>query len=1024
MHACPDDETIQDFVGGRLATGAAEAIDAHLDSCAACSALVQGLLARGSGSWQSAAAIARADATLRTDRVSPALAVGQLVGRYVLLGPAGEGAQGKVFQAYDTTLDRKVALKFLATGGGRLATVLDEATSMARLHHPNVVTVYDAGEIQGVPFIAMELCEGQTLAEWIRPGPGEERRSARAVIAAMTGVANGLAAAHAAGIVHRDVKPSNILVAGPRVLVTDFGLAVAGNSAAHPAGTPAYMAPEQLAGQVIDTRADIFAFCVTLYELLYGVLPFEGENIVQLRQAMQADRVRTPPAGREVPARIQRLLARGLKADPALRPASMEEVAAVLAADPTPTRRRVLVATGVLLSLGAAFGGGAYSKSGLERACQAGERRIEEAWNARGRAAIGRRFGQLGLAASWPALERRLEGYTSQWRALHSQTCIASVRQGGVSASVRDLRLACLAARRATLQVFTAALPGASAAQLDRAAGASLPDLDACVMVDGVRPLPPEPEVRARIQAIEDQLAAAHRDLVLGDVTRAAAAAEGAVAAARQVGYEPLIARALNRAGTIEFARGNVEDQPARTPAGESGARNKSGFFEQAYAFADRGGDDLARATAARELVALYRNANRYPEALLWTDLADALIARLGDPPGERGALAHNVGWLRLLLGQQDVARSELTRAVALLGRAHGADAPQLVGPRLALCGLADGVPAQVRCQREVLAFAREVLGARHPHIAVIYETIAARLLERPETLEESCVLLTEARRILEPVVASRNLAMISVLTNLVSCLDRQGKRTEAGVLHRDLLTRTENLPDHRANVLERYGMHLINGGAFAEAAHHLRLCIADRRALFGAAHASVGTAVFNLSDALLRAGEPARALAELDGALRGLAAASPLPSVVPFLHWKRGRVLLALGQGAAARQAFERSLKVHEQLGSPAPDRALSVFGLGLAEQALGRDEAALAHMENAVAASPPDQMEAPDRAEMALGLARALDRRGRVDARICGLAREAVELYRASSPAYSRDHRRAQDLMTRLTRLRRPGC
>jgi eukaryotic-like serine/threonine-protein kinase len=1026
MRACPGDGTIQAFVGGRLATRESEAIEAHLDTCAACGGLVEGLLGRRSGSWRSAA-IAIGEPTAPPspdDGVVPAFATGDRLGRYVLLGPAGEGAQGKVFQAYDTTLDRKVALKFLTGGGGRIDTVLAEATSMARLHHPNVVTVYDAGEIQGVPFIAMELVEGQTLAEWIQLGPGQQRPSVREVVAAMTGVAHGLAAAHAAGIVHRDIKPRNILIAGDRVLVTDFGLAIADGRAAHPAGTPAYMAPEQLAGQVIDTRTDIFAFCVTLHQLLFGVLPFEGASIDQVREAMLAGRIGPQPAGREVPKRIQRLLARGLMADPALRPASMEEVATVLEADPSRSRRRVLVVTSVLLSLGAAFWGGTYLTASPERACHTGQRRIEEAWNARWRAAIGRRFGQVGLSGAWPALERRLEAYAAHWRALHSQTCSAS-GQRGFTPHVRDLRLACLAARRATLQVFTAALPEASAAQLGSAAGTSLPDLEGCALVDSVRPLPSDPSARARVQGIEDQLANSYRDAILGDFTRAAATAESALRAARQLGYEPLIARALNRAGAIENARGNAEEEPPRPPGAQDGrVRRKTALFEEAYAFAERGGDDLARAAAARELVAIYHNADRFPEALLWADLAAALIARLGDPPGERGALAANVGWLRVRLGHEDAARRELTRAIDLLGRAHGPEDPAVVGPRLALCALAAGTGAQLRCQREVLAFARGILGPRHPHIAAIHDNMGSRLLQRPETLDEACALLAEARRILEPVAAPRNVAVLSILTNLVSCLDRQGKRAEAGALHRDLLVRTANLPAHRADVVERYAIHLTNGGAFAEAAKQLRRCIADRRALFGAASSGVGTAVYNLSDSLMRSGEPAQALDELDGALRDLATASPAPPVVPFLHWKRGQTLLALGRGAAAREAFERSLKVHEQVGSPAPDRALSLFGLGLAEQALGRDQTALRHMEKALADSPPDQMEDPDRAEMALGLARALDRRGGRDPRICRLAREAVDLYRASSPAHARDHHRAQDFLARLTRLRRPGC
>ena len=198
---------------------------------------------------------------------------------------------GAVYAAFDTLLERKVALKFLTrhkSDQAALARLLAEAGTMARLAHPNVVTVHDVGLHDGLPFLSMELVDGTTLARWRTEAP----RSFRDIGRVMAAAARGLAAAHAAGIVHRDVKPQNILVSGTRVLVTDFGLSVRSDQRPEGAGegsdgkgegkivgTPAYMAPEQHRGEPVDARTDVFGFCATLYQMLHGQPPFAGNNI-------------------------------------------------------------------------------------------------------------------------------------------------------------------------------------------------------------------------------------------------------------------------------------------------------------------------------------------------------------------------------------------------------------------------------------------------------------------------------------------------------------------------------------------------------------------------------------------------------------------------------------------------------------------------------------------------------------------------------------------------------------------------
>src|SRR4051812_3784372 len=285
---CPSQETVDAFVAGRLSGAACTAVEDHLPGCPTCRERTETL-----GTPRTATLGPAGDAP-----IAAAPFRGRQLGRYLLLENAGAGGMGTVFAAYDTVLERKVALKVLtraASNPGAIDRVLAEASAMARLSHPNVVTVHDVGVLEGLPYLSMELVEGTTLEVWREQAP----RSFREIARVMAAAARGLAAAHAASIVHRDVKPQNVLVAGARVLVTDFGLSVPDDGDAQPglAGTPAYMAPEQLRGEKVDARADVFGFCATLYELIYGAPPFPARSLDEARAHLTAGRGAPPPPG-------------------------------------------------------------------------------------------------------------------------------------------------------------------------------------------------------------------------------------------------------------------------------------------------------------------------------------------------------------------------------------------------------------------------------------------------------------------------------------------------------------------------------------------------------------------------------------------------------------------------------------------------------------------------------------------------------------------------------------------------------
>ncbi len=273
------------------------------------------------------------------------------VGRYQVLGRIGKGGMGVVYRARDAELARDVAVKLMnpeAVGDAEAtarARLVREARAMARLAHPNVIHVYDVGAVEDGVFIAMELVEGESLATRLARAPMDWREVLRDYIAA----GRGLAAAHAAGIVHRDFKPENVLVGSDgRVRVGDFGLAgspatlevgsaddvpLAATSLADPSGsltrtgallgTPKYIAPELERGAMASARSDQFSFCVALYEGLYGCPPFAGDTVARYRREVRAGRVVQPPPGSRVPAWVAAALFRGLEVDPAARHAGL-----------------------------------------------------------------------------------------------------------------------------------------------------------------------------------------------------------------------------------------------------------------------------------------------------------------------------------------------------------------------------------------------------------------------------------------------------------------------------------------------------------------------------------------------------------------------------------------------------------------------------------------------------------------------------------------------------------------------------
>ncbi len=359
---CLSEDQVARWLEGRLAGAELQSAEAHLASCEACLRIVA----------DAGAALETKDGARDDATTDGPLVPGVAVGRYVVVAPVGAGGMGRVYEATDPALDRRVALKLLhrdVTDPSLEARLLREAKTMARLDHPEVVAVYDVGRYGDRLFVAMEFVEGGTLRDWLAAAP----RGWREVLGVFERAGRGLASAHASGVVHRDFKPDNVLVGRDgRVRVTDFGLAATAGAAPGDArpdgagtsgtldagapltrtgallGTPAYMAPEQLEGRGVDARSDAYAFCVALWEALYGERPFRAPTLGDLALQKEIGEPLAPPE-RGVPERVKRALLVGLRPVPDERYPSMDALLAALARAARPPIATPLAWTGTVL---------------------------------------------------------------------------------------------------------------------------------------------------------------------------------------------------------------------------------------------------------------------------------------------------------------------------------------------------------------------------------------------------------------------------------------------------------------------------------------------------------------------------------------------------------------------------------------------------------------------------------------------------------------------------------------------------
>ncbi len=870
------------------------------------------------------------EGTLPRESEMGALERGSALGRYIVLSKLGGGGMGVVYAAYDPELDRKVAVKLLrvsaadkAKDQGMRERLLREAQAMARLSHPNVVSVYELGTLGERVFIAMEYVSGRTLTEWLK----EKERAAREVLEVFIQAGKGLAAAHAAGLVHRDFKPDNVLIgADGQVKVLDFGLAraaeVEGNEPTLPPwleargltsprtlearltrtgallGTPAYMAPEQLLGKPTDARTDQFSFCVALYEALYKQRPFEGDSAETLAHKIAKGDVKEPPKSGHVARWIRHILLRALKANPDERYPSMEPLLLQLSKDPRASRRRALAIASAMLALAAmamSYRLVVYRQSHL---CKGGEQKLWGVWDRERKRAVEASFLASGASFAPDAfayVDRSLDKYAQTWIRVHTDACEATRRRGDQSEELLDLRMQCLLQRRAELDALVELFVAADGKLVQGSAKAAeaLTPLDHCSNAEALKaPVKPpaDPTTRAKVEEMKKSLAKATALLDAGKYSEGLPLATELVDQAKTIHYRSMEAEALHLLGRFQYSTGNYKSAEQSVSA--------------AILAAEAGRHDAILAQAWTTLVSIGIKQDKYQQAHDWANHAFAAIERVGGSDRFLASLFDALGTLFDKQGQYEQALVYYRRGLALFEKLFGSehnDTASLLGntgTALAHLGKRDEALDHTR---RALAIREKVLGPTHPDIAYLINNLGISLQQQGK--------YEEARQLFERALAIKKKAL--------------------GASHPDV-----------ASGLNSLGVIYTRLGQYDEALAHLQQSLAIIEKALGPTHSNVGRSLVNIGFCFTLKGNHEQALGSYRRALTILEAAlGPEHPDLARALTGIGREYIDLHVPQKGIALLERSLSLAEKNSVDAVFLAHTRFALGRALGDSGRN-------------------------------------------------------------------------------------
>ena len=918
------------------------------------------------------------------------LSPGIRLGRYVVLEEIGAGGMGMVFSAYDPELNRKVALKLLRPrhrerkrSSNRL---LKEAQALAKLAHPNVITVYDVGTYGDRVFVAMELVEGDTLRGWVQ----EKKRKWDEVLSVFIPAGRGLAAAHAANLVHRDFKPDNVLIGRDgRVRVMDFGLARPmqtrhGMSSMAESesgslqgsddeveqadesedleqpdesdeldaldeapsitegdapqldnpmltqtgsimGTPAYMAPEQHMGQPTDARSDQFSFCIALYQALYGERPFQGEDRGALAKQKLEGRIEDPPSSSSVPAWVRRHVLRGLSPRPEDRFPSMDELLDELGKDPRVKRRKILGGIGFV----GAMAGLVVTFQYINRrppVCQDSPDAWAAVWNEE-------RAGQVSAAVTavpgehvgktWQSARTAIDAYGEAWVQMHQEACEATHLRGEQSTRLLELRNNCLQERLDEVDALAELLSEPTRGTVTRSAHAA----------HALSPL--------SACADSEALAAAVDPPEGEDAKAAVAQLRRELARIKVSGTLGLHDRALQLADAAYQEAQTLGYQPvvaeARFRLGQAqGLRGDAEKAEDNMQEANWLGSsvkhDAIAAAAASELVHLIgRRMRQYDEGLSWSRHAEAAIKRIGLGGFLEARLRHDIGVIRAETGDLTQAQADLQQALELYAAVPAAslaivDATRNLGDLHLYQGRLGEAEAAYRKAREASV---ELLGPAHPETSLA-DVGLARVADARQEHEQAITLLREALDTTRVALGPDDLDLVP-LSFALARSHQEHEEFEQAIEHKraayTLLL--DRLGDHPrvASTLYDIGLTYEAAGNPDEArlSHEqaLRIWTATR----GDDHPDLAYALTSLGLLDVEGGQPAAAVEKLERALKLRGGRGLDPALLAATQFALARALHATGgDHPRARELATKARDTFARGKSPDPERAASI--------------------------------------------------------------------------------------------------
>ena len=851
------------------------------------------------------------------------LARGTIVGRYEIVRVLGRGGMGAVYAGYDPQLDRQIALKLLHPGS-RIApaTLIGEAKALARLDDPHVVQVFDAGEHAGEVFIAMQLVHGEDLKSALaRRHPKPQQ-----ILGWFVAAGRGLAAAHAAGLIHRDFKPSNVLIdRRGRVAVTDFGLAVdlhaPAASAKGFAGTPLYMAPEQHALAAASEASDQFAFCVALWEALFRQHPYvkrdEASPLHVGHQMFDAVLV-APPRGHDVPRRVTDALTRGISRDPAARWPNMNALLAQLV--PQPRRRWPLLALGGAAIAATGLAVWFYAKQAGTPSCETeATRRLATAWSPARAASQLQRFSASPRsygATTAHAVAGTLDHYATRWHELASDAC-AGAHDSDLAARKR----ACLDASLDRIRAIGDVLDTATTEVVDHATDvvATLPELADCAepktLLGG--PSAPPPALTGVTAELTSELDALAARQAAGS-THTLAAARSVLARAERLGWGPAIARGHVAVGTaLALAYQPALDELVRgAELGIASHLDRDAVHAWVRAFEEAAYESKADAI---EMLAT---------------AARSTTARMGDPVL---ALEIEIAYARALIQTQrwdeglSICRPAIATADKLGDTIAAATARDCLFEGLLPAGKLDEL-REVAAER--VATTTKRLGPDAPQLATYHSILADVAANNGNAAQARAEIDRALAVVAKAFPDGKNLKTAEVLRVRATVEQAEGNTVAAVATLRQALATAKAITPHPTVALTD-----IETG--------LALLLAQGGDLAGALHAF----------------EDAIAIARAQGA-------ESVPFAMLLLNYGQ---LVGMKDFEAGLRAFAEARQILERKHDPRASYAASAMAVVEAEHARWRD--ALGHAEEAVAfaASDPDALPA-NTAELQFVLARAL--------------------------------------------------